>query len=54
MTPADWREVTTETDALNADLAAAKRTGIAPGSYDANTLAERHRALLSRYFDRTS
>jgi DNA-binding transcriptional MerR regulator len=53
MTPADWREVATETDALNADLAAAKRTGIAPGSDDANTLAERHRALFSRYYDCT-
>lgn len=45
--------VATETDALNADLAAAKRTGVAPGSAEANTLAERHRALLSRYYDCT-
>jgi MerR family transcriptional regulator, thiopeptide resistance regulator len=53
MTTADWTEIAAETDALNADLGAAKRTGIAAGSDDANTLAERHRALMSRYYDCT-
>jgi hypothetical protein len=31
----------------------ARRAGAAPGSAEANTLAERHRALLSGYFDCT-
>ncbi|MFH8628705.1 MerR family transcriptional regulator [Streptomyces lydicus] len=53
MTPEDWEAVAAATDALNADLAAAKRAGTAPGSDKANALAERHRALLSTYFDCT-
>jgi hypothetical protein len=39
--------------ALEADLAAAKEAGVAPGSAEASVLAERRRALLSRYFDCT-
>jgi len=53
MTPEDWKRIAAETNALNADLAAAKRAGVTPGSADANALAERHRASLSRYFDCT-
>ncbi|MFF1916784.1 MerR family transcriptional regulator [Streptomyces sp. NPDC058239] len=53
MTPEDWKEVAATTDALNVDLATAKRAGVAPGSDEANALAERHRVLLSRYFDCT-
>ncbi|WP_438485238.1 MerR family transcriptional regulator [Streptomyces sp. S186] len=53
MSPEDWKEVAATTDALNTDLAAARRAGVAPGSDEANALAERHRALLSRYFDCT-
>jgi len=53
MEPADWKEVAAATDALNADLAAANRTGVAPGSDEANALAERHRASISQYFDCT-
>lgn len=53
MTPEDWKTVAAETGALNADFAAAKRAGVTPGSADANALAERHRALMSRYFDCT-
>lgn len=53
MTPEDWKEVAAETGALDADLAAAKRAGVVPGSAEANALAERHRALLSRHFDCT-
>ncbi|AIA06785.1 MerR family transcriptional regulator [Streptomyces noursei] len=53
MTPEDWQEVAASTEALNADLAAALRAGVTPGSDAANALAERHRALLSRYFDTT-
>ncbi|MER6051127.1 MerR family transcriptional regulator [Streptomyces sp. NPDC001793] len=51
MSPEDWKEVAAATDALNADLATARQSGVAPGSDEANALAERHRALLSRYFD---
>ncbi|MFI7090772.1 TipAS antibiotic-recognition domain-containing protein [Streptomyces lydicus] len=47
MTPEDWEAVAAATDALNADLAAAKRAGTAPGSDEANALTERHRA----YYD---
>lgn len=53
LTSADWREIAAETDTLHADLATAKRAGIAPGSAAANALAERHRASISRYFDFT-
>ncbi|GAB7029093.1 MerR family transcriptional regulator [Streptomyces sp. NPDC021749] len=53
MTPEDWKGVAAATDALNADLAAANRAGVAPGSEEANALAERHRTLISTYFDCT-
>ncbi len=53
MTQEDWKEVAAETGALEADLAAAKGAGVAPGSAAAGALAERHRALLSRHFDCT-
>lgn len=53
MTPRDWAEIAAATEALNADLAAAARAGVPPGSAEANALAERHRALLSTYFDCT-
>ncbi|MCD0445096.1 MerR family transcriptional regulator [Glycomyces sp. A-F 0318] len=53
LSPADWERVAAATDALQADLAAAGRAGVAPGSAEANALAERHRALMSTYFDCT-
>jgi DNA-binding transcriptional MerR regulator len=53
LSPADWEKVAAETDALHADLVAAKRSGVVPGSTEANALAERHRALMSTYFDCT-
>lgn len=53
LTPQDWREAAAEHETLHADLAAARRAGVEPGSPEANTLAERHRATLSRYFDCT-
>ena len=53
MTTEDWRAVAATTHALNADLAAAHRAGVAPGSPTADALAERHRALLRTYFDCT-
>jgi DNA-binding transcriptional MerR regulator len=53
MTADDWRKVAAETEQLNADLAAARRAGVVPGSDEANALAERHRASISTYFDCT-
>ncbi|MEU4835755.1 MerR family transcriptional regulator [Streptosporangium sp. NPDC023615] len=53
MTARDWQEVMAATEALNADLAAARRAGVAPGSDEANALAERHRASIAGYFDCT-
>lgn len=48
-----WKTVAVRTDALNADLVDAKRSGVIPGSAEANVLAERHRDLVSTYFDCT-
>jgi DNA-binding transcriptional MerR regulator len=53
LSPADWEQVTAATDEFHADLAAAKHAGVTPGSAEANALAERHRALMSTYFDCT-
>ncbi|GAB3228509.1 MerR family transcriptional regulator [Glycomyces halotolerans] len=53
MTPQDWKAVAADTEALLADLAAAKRAGVVPGTGEANALAERHRAQISTYFDCT-
>lgn len=53
MSPEDWQGVASTIDALTADLATARRAGVAPGSDAANALAERHRAQLSTYFDCT-
>ncbi|WP_234974486.1 MerR family transcriptional regulator [Williamsia sterculiae] len=48
---ADWQRIAADTAALDADLAAAMRTGAAPGSPQANALAERHRASIERFYD---
>ncbi|WP_308013967.1 MerR family transcriptional regulator [Streptantibioticus parmotrematis] len=53
LSPQDWRRIAAATHALDADLASARRSGAAPGSDAANALAERHRALMSTYFDCT-
>ena len=53
MSKADWKRVKSEGDALNADLAAAKRAGVDPASPAAAELAERHRASISRFYDCT-
>lgn len=53
LTPEDWKRIAVTTDTLHADLAAAYGAGVAPGSEEANALAERHRALISTYFDCT-
>ncbi|WP_378734459.1 MerR family transcriptional regulator [Nocardia brasiliensis] len=48
-----WQHIAESVDALNTELAAAHRTGVTPGSDQANALAERHRASISAYFDCT-
>ena len=53
MTRQDWARVAEETGVLEADLAAAMREGVVPGSERANALAERHRASIDRWFDTT-
>ncbi|MFE5342855.1 MerR family transcriptional regulator [Isoptericola sp. NPDC056578] len=52
-TPEEWREVAAEADAVLDDLADAFGRGVAPGSAEADALAERHRASLGAYFDVT-
>ena len=49
----DWKRVKARGDALNADLAAAKRAGVDPGSPEAAELAERHRASIEQFYDCT-
>lgn len=51
MTKQDWIALKAEGDALLADLAAAKRAGVAPGSAAADALAARHRASIERFYD---
>ena len=53
MSKEDWKRVKAEGDALNADLAAAKRTGVDPASPEAAALAERHRASIAQFYDCT-
>ncbi|RDI46719.1 DNA-binding transcriptional MerR regulator [Nocardia mexicana] len=52
-TAEDWRQISDDVEVLNADLAAAHRAGVAPGSDEANALAERHRASIGAHFDCT-
>ncbi|MFE3446068.1 MerR family transcriptional regulator [Nocardia sp. NPDC059180] len=52
-TPEQWQQIADTVDALHADLATAFRRGVAPGSYEADALAERHRASIGVYFDCT-
>jgi DNA-binding transcriptional MerR regulator len=47
----DWIEIKAEGDALLAALAEAKRSGVEPGSAEANELAARHRASIERFYD---
>lgn len=51
LTKEDWRRVKTELEELEARLAEAMRRGVAPGSPEANELAEAHRANISQWFD---
>jgi len=50
-TKADWQQVKSETDELEAAYAQAMQHGVAPGSAQANSLAERHRAGIARFYD---
>ncbi|HEY9265384.1 MAG TPA: MerR family transcriptional regulator [Mycobacterium sp.] len=50
-TKQDWLDLKTEGDALLAELAQAKRDGVAPGSARAADLAARHRASIERFYD---
>jgi MerR family transcriptional regulator, thiopeptide resistance regulator len=50
-TKKDWQCIKADADALLADLARAKRDGVAAGSPAASALARRHRAGIERYYD---
>lgn len=47
----DWIRIKEDGDRLLADLAEAKRAGVAPGSARANELAGRHRASIEQFYD---
>ncbi len=51
MTKQDWIEFKAENDALLDALAEGKRAGVRPGSAQADALAARHRANISRFYD---
>ncbi|WP_193103370.1 MerR family transcriptional regulator [Brachybacterium sp. FME24] len=51
--PAQWQEVKDEVDAVEMALAEALGRGVAPGSEEANLLAERHRDSIDRHYDCT-
>lgn len=51
LTKQDWVEIKAENEALLDALAEGKRAGIVPGSPQANALAARHRAGISRFYD---
>ncbi|MGP9844603.1 MerR family transcriptional regulator [Brachybacterium sp. 107] len=48
-----WQRVKDETDEVEAALAEALGRGVAPGSEEANMLAERHRDTIARHYDCT-
>ncbi|MEW5809401.1 MAG: MerR family transcriptional regulator [Actinomycetota bacterium] len=50
-TKQDWIDIKAEDDALLADLAAAKRAGVAVDSPQARELRARHRASIDRFYD---
>lgn len=51
MSKQDWIDAKAEGDALLADLAAAKRAGVTPGSPEGDALAARHRAAIERFYE---
>lgn len=48
---ADWQKVKDDGDAFTAKLAQAMADDVAPGSTDANALAEEHRASFAAFYD---
>ncbi|HKP42360.1 MerR family transcriptional regulator [Mycobacterium sp.] len=50
-TKQDWINIKADGDALLAALADGKRTGVVPGSAEANQLAAQHRASIERFYD---
>lgn len=50
-TKQDWIDIKEENDALLEALAQAKRSGVEPGSTEADELAARHRASIERYYE---
>ena len=51
LTKDDYRRITAEIKAMEAQLGEAKRNGVQPGTERANQLAELHRASLDQWFD---
>lgn len=47
----DWQRIKDETDDLERRLAEAMRRGVTPGTAEANSLAEEHRAQIGRFYD---
>lgn len=47
----DWKQIKEAADQLESDVAQAMSDGIAPGSREANALAERHRDSINRFYD---
>ena len=48
---AEWAQVKSDTDALNARLVQVYRSGAAPGSAEADAAAEAHRASIEAFYD---
>lgn len=48
--PAEWQAITDRMARLDADLAEAMASGVAPGSDEADALARRHRETFAAYF----
>ena len=51
MAPEDWERIKREGDRLNAELGAAVRDDLQSGSPEANALVERHRAMISDFYE---
>ena len=51
--PEQWQQVKDELETVESALADALARGIAPGSEEANALAERHRATIARHYECT-
>ena len=51
LTKQDWIDLKADGDQLLADLAAAKRAGVVPGSPEGDALAARHRASIERFYE---